>query len=245
MIDRNKIQVFPTATALYHGAAAYWGKIAQVAIEEAGAFHVALAGGNTPKGLYQLLAKEPYKSQVDWSRVYVYFGDERHVPKDHPDSNYRMAREALLDLVVIPPKQILRVRTELPEPQSTAADYAQVLQSHLPAGGSLDLILLGVGADGHTASLFPETSILTVRDRLVAAVYVEKLGAWRISMTYPALERARRLLFLVTGVDKAPVVARLLTETEGGEFPVQRLRAQGEVHWYLDEDAAREWEMST
>jgi 6-phosphogluconolactonase len=240
----DKIQVFPTKAALYHGAAEYWGKIAKVAIEQAGAFHVALSGGRTPGGLYQLLASEPYASQVDWSRVYIYFGDERYVPMDHLDSNYRMARETLLDLVPIPPKQILRVQTELPDPQLAAANYAQVLQSSLPEGGCLDLVLLGVGSDGHTASLFPETSILTVYDRLAAAVYVEKLSAWRISMTYPTIEMARQILFLVTGVDKAPVVAHVLTEQpEGRNLPVRRLRAKGEVNWYLDADAAREWEM--
>jgi 6-phosphogluconolactonase len=239
----DKIQVFPTKTALYYGAAEYWKKIASLAIERTGAFHVALAGGSTPRGLYQLLASEPYVSQVDWRRVYIYFGDERYVPMDHPESNYRMARETLLDLVPIPPKQILRIRTDLSDPQLAAANYAQVLQASLPEEGCLDLILLGVGSDGHTASLFPETPILTVYDRLVAAVYVEKLSAWRISMTYPAIEMARRILFLVTGVDKAPVVARILTEPHGKDFPVQRLRARGEVNWYLDADAAHEWEM--
>lgn len=245
MIARDKIEIFPTEAALYQGAAAYWGKIAQAAIEERGAFHVALAGGNTPKGLYRLLAGKSYASQLDWSRVYVYFGDERYVPPDHQDSNYRMARETLLDPVAIPRQQIFRVRTELPDPELAAVDYAQVLRSHLPRGERLDLILLGVGNDGHTASLFPGTSILTVQDRLVAAVYVEKLSAWRISMTYPAIERSRRVLFLVTGVDKAPVVARLLAEPEGKSFPVQRVRAQGEMSWYLDAGAVGEWERKT
>jgi 6-phosphogluconolactonase len=239
----DKIQIFPTKAALYHGAAEYWGKIARLAIEQRGAFHVALAGGNTPKGLYQLLASKPYISQVDWSRVYIYFGDERYVPMDHPDSNYRMAREALLDLVPIPPQQILRIQTEFSDPQLAADNYTRLLQSSLPEGICLDLILLGVGSDGHTASLFPETSILAVRNRLVAAVYVEKLSAWRISMTYPVIERARQILFLVTGVDKAPVIARVLAGPQGRDFPVQRLQAKGEVHWYLDADAAYEWEM--
>jgi 6-phosphogluconolactonase len=154
-----------------------------------------------------------------------------------------MARGTLLDLVPIPPQQILRIQTELSDPQLAADNYAQVLRSSLPKGICLDLILLGVGSDGHTASLFPETSILMVHDRLVAAVYVEKLSAWRISMTYPVIERARQILFLVTGVDKAPVIARVLSEPQGRNFPVQRLQAKGEVHWYLDAGAAREWEM--
>src|SRR5699024_8751342 len=157
-------------SALNHGAAAYWRERANMAIEQTGAFHVALAGGSTPKGLYHLLASEPYVSQVDWGRVYIYFGDERYVPMDHPDSNYRMARETLLDRVPIPPRQVFRVRTELSDPQLTAVDYAQVLHSSLSEGSGIDLILLGVGSDGHTASLFPETSILALRDRLVAAV---------------------------------------------------------------------------
>lgn len=238
------IRVFPTSAALYHSAAEYWVRMAKKAIERAGAFHIALAGGSTPKGLYQLLAAEPYASQVDWRRVHVYFGDERYVPRDHPDSNYRMAREALLDSIAIPPEQVLRIQTEFPEPELAAADYAQVLQSHLPEGEKFDLILLGLGTDGHTASLFPETPILAVRDRLVAAVYVKKLKAWRISMTYPAVEKARQVLFLVIGVDKAAVVARVLSPSADKTLPAQHLQAEGEVNWYLDAEAACKWEVT-
>ncbi|BAW80444.1 6-phosphogluconolactonase [Candidatus Nitrosoglobus terrae] len=238
----DKIQVFLTKSALYHGAAEYWGKIARLAIEQRGAFHVALAGGNTPKGLYQLLASEPYVSQIDWKRVYIYFGDERYVPMDHPDSNYRMARESLLDLVPIPPQQILRIQTEYPDPKLAADSYTQMLKSSLPEGEHFDLVLLGVGSDGHTASLFPGTSILTERNRLVAEVYVEKLNTWRVSITYPVIEKARQVLFLVAGIDKAPVIACILSEPQGRDFPAQRLQAEGEVHWYLDTDAAHEWE---
>lgn len=238
----DKIQVFPTAEALYQGAAERWILAAREAIRQTGAFHVALSGGSTPKGLYQLLASDPYASRIDWSRVHVYFGDERCVPMDHPESNYRMAREALLDAVPVPPGQVFRIRAELPDPESVAADYGQTLQSRLPEGNQLDLILLGVGTDGHTASLFPGTSILAVRDRLAAAVYVEKLSAWRISMTYPAIEQARQVLFLVSGAAKAPVIASILSAPEGSIFPVQGLRAAGEVNWYLDRAAAHEWE---
>lgn len=238
----DKIQVFPTAEALYQGAAERWTLAAREAIGQAGAFHVALSGGSTPKGLYRLLASDPYASQIDWGRVHVYFGDERCVPMDHPQSNYRMAREALLDAVPVPSGQVFRIRTELPDPESVAADYGQTLQSCLPKDNRLDLILLGVGTDGHTASLFPGTAILTVRDRLAAAVYVEKLSAWRISMTYPAIEQARQILFLVSGAAKAPVVASVLSAPEGGTFPVQGLRAAGEANWYLDRVAAHEWE---
>ncbi|ABA57843.1 6-phosphogluconolactonase [Nitrosococcus oceani ATCC 19707] len=238
------IQVFPTPAALYHSAAEYWVRTAKRAIERAGTFHIALAGGSTPRALYQLLATEPYAGQIDWRRIHVYFGDERYVPRDHPDSNYRMAREALLDSVAIPPEQILRIQTEFPEPELAADDYAQVLQSHLPEGEIFDLILLGLGADGHTASLFPETPILTVRDRLAAAVYVKKLKAWRISITYPAVEKARQILFLVTGADKAAVVTHVLSPSADKTLPVQHLQAQGEVSWYLDAEAARKWEVT-
>lgn len=238
----DKIQVFSAAEALYQGAAERWVLLANAAIRQTGAFHVALAGGSTPKGLYQLLASESYARQIDWSRVHVYFGDERYVPMDHPESNYRMAWTALLDSVPIPAGQVFRIRTELSDPEAAAADYAQALQAHLPEGNALDLILLGVGTDGHTASLFPGTSILTVRDRLAAAVYVEQLSTWRISMTYPAIEQARQILFLVSGAAKAPVIASILAATEDRAFPVQGLHAVGEVNWYLDRAAAREWE---
>ncbi|CAB1275987.1 6-phosphogluconolactonase [Candidatus Nitrosacidococcus tergens] len=238
----DRIRVFPTQSDLYQGAADYWKEVANSAISQKGSFHVALSGGNTPKGLYKLLASTPYIDEIDWTRVYIYFGDERYVPMDDKDSNYRMARESFLDQIPTPPYQVFRIPTEDPNPQVSANSYAELLKNYLP-DNKFDLILLGVGADGHTASLFPHTSILEIHDRLVAAVYVEKLSTWRVSITYPLIEQAHQVLFLAAGIDKSPVIANILKNPEGRDYPIQLLlQAKKEVFWYLDKQAAQVWE---
>ncbi|CAH9018493.1 6-phosphogluconolactonase [Candidatus Nitrosacidococcus sp. I8] len=239
----DRIRVFPTQSDLYKGAADYWKEVANLAISQKGSFHVALSGGNTPKGLYKLLANTPYINEIDWQKVYIYFGDERYVPMDDKESNYRMARESFLDQIPIPPYQIFRIPTEDPNPQVSADSYAELLKNYLPDQSKFDLILLGVGSDGHTASLFPHTSILEVRDRLVAAVYVEKLNTWRISITYPLIEQAHQVFFLASGIGKSLVIANILKNLEGKDYPIQLLlQAKEEVVWYLDKQAAQAWE---
>lgn len=217
-------------------------EIACEAIAQRGAFRIALAGGNTPRGLYRCLAAPSHTSRIDWTRVHIYFGDERCVPLDHPDSNYRMAREAMLDRVPIPSSQVHPLCQTPQEPEDDAARYARLLDEQLPATADgmpvFDLILLGLGSDGHTASLFPGTPILDERSRSVAAVHVPKLDSWRVSLTLPVLDHARRLLFLVAGGDKAAMVEQVLGPANGEPVPVQRIQARGEVEWHLDADAA-------
>lgn len=210
--------------------------LADAAIAARGCFHLALAGGNTPRRLYERLAEH---ENVEWNRWEIWFGDERCVPPDHADSNYRMARETLLARVAIPASQIHPMITGTDfTPERVAADYADALTAHLPLHAGwpiLDAVLLGLGPDGHTASLFPGTPILDALDTPVAAVRVPRLAAWRISLTLPVLEHARHLLFVVEGAGKSDMLARLARGPAADEAPLPAERVSGpNAEWYLD-----------
>lgn len=204
-------------------------------------FSLALAGGRTPRRLYELLATSSRSARLPWSRVQIFFGDERTVAPDHADSNYGMARAALFDHVPIPPQNIHRIEAEDPDPAAAARRYEAALRQYFGTADPpcFDLILLGLGTDGHIASLFPDTAILTETDHLAAAVWVPKLDTWRISLTYPVINHARQVWLLVAGADKAAVVADVLgPAARPGRHPVQRLDPAGTLTWYLDRAAA-------
>ncbi|BDG10032.1 6-phosphogluconolactonase [Anaeromyxobacter paludicola] len=209
------------------------------AVAARGAFTLALAGGTTPRRLYALLAAEPFRGRVPWDRTQVFFGDERPVPPDHPDSNYRMAREALLDHV--PVAGVHRIRGEDP---AAAERYEEELRRWfgIPPGGApprLDLALLGLGADGHTASLFPGSLALDERVRWVVSPFVARLGSRRTTLTLPVLDRARAVIFLVSGGEKAPALARALAPAPGDEpLPAARVQPAGGALWIADHAAA-------
>ncbi|HKG48095.1 MAG TPA: 6-phosphogluconolactonase [Pyrinomonadaceae bacterium] len=196
---------------------------------------VALSGGSTPKLMYQILADQ-FRAQVPWSNIHFFWSDERHVAPDHPDSNYRMANEALLSHVQ---SNVHRIESEKPNAAEAAGDYEQTLmqvtKQTLPR---LDLILLGLGTDGHTASIFPGSEVLHKTRRLVTAPWVEKLQTHRITMTLPLINNATSVVFLVSGAEKAEIVKEVL---EGeNKYPAQAVKpTQGELIWMLDEDAAR------
>ncbi len=202
-------------------------------------FAVALAGGTTPRRAYALLAQEPRRSSVHWDSVRFYFGDERCVPPDDPESNYRTARIALLDPIGAPPEHVYRMRGEI-EPQAAALEYARVLRDTLDDAPQLDLCMLGMGADGHTASLFPGEDPLTDDDALVRAVYAASLDMWRITFTPKVINNAREVLFGVGGVQKA---SALHAVREGAHDPT-RYPAQvvephaGRLLWLVDAAAA-------
>lgn len=211
---------------------------------DAGTARVALSGGSTPRALFRLLARDQFASQIGWTAVEVFWGDERTVPPDHLDSNYRMARETLLEHVPIPEGHIHRMRGEI-DPVEAAIEYEGVLTSIFPGADAqhpprLDLILLGLGVDGHTASLFPRTSALAVRNRLVVANPVPQQQTVRLSLTVPVLLAAHTVLFLVSGADKASAVHRAIEdEWNPIETPSQYLRhAEGRVIWMLDDASA-------
>lgn len=229
-----RIEIAPDPEALARVAAS---EIARRAAAAPGRFSLALAGGSTPRRTYELLAAAPRREEVPWARVEVFFGDERCVPPDSPDSNYGMARRALLDLVPVPASSVHRIRGEEPDPEGAAAAYEEELRSALGAGG-LDLALLGMGPDGHVASLFPGSDALAETRRLARAVVAPASPARRITLTLPALAASGAVIFLVAGAEKAERVAEVL----GGRapwLPAARVHpAGGDALWLLDAAAA-------
>lgn len=231
------------AEAVAQEAARRWAQIAQAAVNEKGAFNIALSGGSTPAILYRLMASEPWINQAPWSRTAVFWGDERRVSPSHADSNYRMAREHLLDHVPIPPPQVFRMPSE-GLAGNDARTYEQELRQHFGLGPHdwprFDLILLGMGTDGHIASIFPGTRAVSDRSNMVLVYEVPQLHAERMTLTVPVINQARNVLFLVTGEDKASIVQSVL---EGGQrsstYPAQAVRpVDGDAVWLLDSAAA-------
>lgn len=245
MTTRHGLRLFDTIDDLSRAAAELVARLAQEAVQRHGRFTVALAGGSTPKRLYRLLAEETrWRDAIPWSDVHVFWGDERHVPPTHADSNFRMADEALLSRVPIPPSHINRIVTEDPHADAAATAYERTLRDVFALTESqcvsFDLMLLGMGADGHTASLFPGSSALDERTRLVVAPWVERFGAYRITLTPPVLASARATAVLVSGLEKAVVLHEVLEGPFRPEcFPIQCLRAStGAVTWFIDALAA-------
>ncbi|MFQ5990071.1 MAG: 6-phosphogluconolactonase [Candidatus Methylomirabilales bacterium] len=227
-------------------AAALFVRLAHEAVLSTGWFAVALSGGSTPRALYALLISDQFRPQVPWQHVHVFWGDERCVPPDHPESNYRMVREVLLDQAPIPAQNIHRMPAERADHSSAAAAYAQTLQAFfdVPAGAlpCFHLILLGMGEDGHTASLFPGTAALAETERLVVANYVEKLGTHRLTLTVPVINHAANVAFVITGSAKASVLKKVLKgEHEPHRLPSQLIRPEkGQLVFIVDHAAAKE-----
>lgn len=236
-----EIVVLPDAAAVAREAARRFVDSALAAVESQGRFSVALSGGSTPGALYRLLAEPPYREQIPWEAVHLFWGDERCVPPSDPGSNYRLAHETLLAHVPIPPQNVHRVRGEL-EPEAAARAYERELQDFFCGPKTrFDLILLGLGSDGHTASLFPASQALDETERpalAVEAVYEDR-PALRVTLTLPVLNSARQVWFLVTGGGKAGIVQAVL-KGPPGRFPAQRIRpTAGQLAWLLDGDAAQ------
>ena len=241
MTSAREIQIFPDTSALFHGAAVLFAEQAQSAIRQHGRFTVALSGGSTPKSLYGLLAKN---ASLPWDNVFFFFGDERHVPPTDPESNYRMARESILSKIPVPAANVFRVPAENPDANQAAASYEQALRDFFqtPPGGFpvLDLVLLGMGPDGHTASLFPGSQALGEKSRWVVSNWVEKFKTNRITLTLPVLDNASAVMFLVSGRDKAAVLREVLEGTQPGtQFPSKLIRPEhGRLVWMVDQAAA-------
>ena len=234
---RPHIRVLRNEEALYWAAAERFVELGVQAIADHGTFHVALAGGSTPQGMYSLLATPDFSRRLDWSRVHLYFGDERMVSPDHEQSNFRMVRISLLDRLAEQPAAVHRIASEL-TPEQAAAAYAETLQQRLPDSG-FDLVLLGMGPDGHVASLFPGSDALNKRKVSTAAVYVPKLDSWRVTLTLPVLNKAHHLIVLVSGSRKADVLRHVLRDiNDAMPLPVQLLRPAGTQEWLLDAAAA-------
>ena len=242
--SQRDIHVYPTSQALLEAAAQHLLDHARQAIAARNACTLALAGGSTPKGLYSRLAAPPFQSQLDWTKVRFFWGDERHVPPDHTDSNYRMAREALLSRLPVSMAQVHRVPSELPDAQTAADQYEAELRKQFgvsaPDVPRFDFILLGMGPDGHTASLFPGTPSVHATRRLVAAPWVEELQTSRITFTPALLNHARQVTFLICGQAKAEALHAVLEGPfQPDALPAQIIRPQtGTLTWFVDQEAA-------
>jgi 6-phosphogluconolactonase len=236
-----EIEVFPDKDALVRAAAERFVAIAAETSRARGRCLVALSGGSTPKPLYELLASPSHAARVDWSRLHLFWGDERCVPPDHPDSNYRMTREALIDRVPIPAPNVHRIRGE-DEPQAAADAYDRLLRDVFGGGDaparSFDLALLGMGPDGHTASIFPGTAATTEARRWAMAVHVEHPHEmWRVTLTTVVLNATANVTFLVAGADKAARLREAVRDDGGPRppLPAQLIKpAHGELRWMVD-----------
>lgn len=236
---RGQVRLCRDAAALSQAAAVYFAEAATQAVSMRSRFAVALSGGSTPKSLYSLLAGDEFRGRIPWAQTHFFWGDERCVPPDDPQSNYRMTREALLSRVPVPAANIHRMRGEDPDPQQAARRYEDELRAFFgQEPPRFDLVLLGLGEEGHTASLFPGSPALEERERLVAAPYVEKLRAYRLTLTLPALNAAERVGFLVSGEKKRAILAQVLYGIATPPVPAQRVRPrQGTLLWFIDAQA--------
>lgn len=238
------IKVFPNIEELNNFAAEKFVEIANDAINsERNSFAVVLAGGSTPKSLYKLLSSEKFKDKIDWKKVFFFFGDERNVFPDSDESNFKMANENLFETLKVSQSNIFRWKTELLNVEIIAENYSESISKFLKLKNEFpkfDLILLGMGADGHTASLFPFTDALRETVKIAIENYVEKLDSMRLTLTFPVINNARNIMFLVKGADKAETLRDVLE----GEFQPEKLPSQsvkptnGNLFWLCDGESA-------
>lgn len=237
----RSIDVLASAADVFQAAAEEFVNLGRIAIGAQGRFAVALSGGSTPKALYSLLAAK--YANFAWDRVFLFFGDERHVPPTDPESNYKMVNEALLSKIAIPPANVFRVPAENPDADLAALNYEKQLREFFALKPNefprFDLILLGMGPDGHTASLFPDSKALDENSRLVVANWVAKFNTYRITLTFPVINHAAEAMFMACGADKADMVHQILEGRATPPLPSQRVQpTDGKLLWMLDELAA-------
>jgi len=243
-----EVQVLAEPKQLSRAAAEEFVRLSTAAVQARGIFTVALAGGSTPKSLYSLLAGKAFRARVPWTKTQFFWGDERHVPPDHADSNYRMAHQAMLSKVSVPAENVHRIRSENRDAGRVAEEYEAELRNFFSSRGLLtgglprfDLILLGMGPDGHTASLFPGTHAVRESERWVAAPWVDKFQTYRVTLTPPVINTAACILFFVAGAEKAETLRAVLEgPKETDRYPSQIIRpTNGTLRWLVDRPAAR------
>jgi 6-phosphogluconolactonase len=239
MSDRGEMHVYRDGPAVARALADFFVANAGLAMAERGAFRVALSGGNTPRATYQLLGQEPLRNEISWSDVFIYFGDERCVPPTDEQSNYRMVQRTLLELVPIPPANVHRIRGEI-DPGLAANEYGSILRADMGDAPHFDLMLLGLGEDGHTASLFPVPAPDTEDEALVRAVYSDSQIMWRVTMTPKVINMSRSIVFAVEGAEKAQILAHVYEGPRDPlKYPAQIVQpASGRLSWFVDELAA-------
>ncbi|CAN5248120.1 6-phosphogluconolactonase [soil metagenome] len=239
------IKVFPNIEELNRFASEKFIEIGNEVIEKYGRFTVVLAGGSTPKSLYQLLASDRFKDKIEWSKVFFFFGDERNVLPDNAESNFRMANENLFEPLQIPSENIFRWQTKIPNIRKIAQDYEEKIvkffklrENEIP---KFDLIFLGMGDDGHTASLFPFTKALHETEKLAVENWVKKFNNWRFTLTLLTINNAENVIFLVSDASKSKILRDVLEgESEHDKFPSQIIKPKkGNLYWLIDEKAAR------
>jgi 6-phosphogluconolactonase len=240
-VTNRQIIICRDTDELSRQAAEQFVALARQAIVAHGRFRVALSGGSTPKALYSTLATAEFNSQLEWRQIHLFWGDERCVAPDHAESNFRMVKESLLSKIVIPAENVHRMIGEF-EPAAAAAAYeTELRQFFLLSAEQLprfDLILLGLGEDGHTASLFPHSSALNETERWVATTYVEKLDAHRLTLTFPVINNAAQITFLIAGQSKAAIV-KAIRNASVGDYPATRIEpVKGHLCWFITQDAA-------
>ena len=234
----NKIIISSTAKQTIEKAGDIFLESYEQSIRKQGYFSVVLSGGHTPKPLYEHLSRV---DKIQWDKVHIFWGDERLVPPDHPDSNYGMAYASLLSKISIPDENIFRIKGEL-SPEDAANDYQKTLNKYFDAHEKkFDLLLLGMGPEGHTASLFPGTDALLESTRWVVPNFVPKLNAWRITLTFPAILSARKIIVLITGSEKAEILKTVLEgDKANDQIPIKRiLSTKNEVLWIADQQAGK------
>jgi 6-phosphogluconolactonase len=239
MTDRGAMQIYPDPAALARALADLFVSTGRAAISERGSFHVALSGGNTPRAGYELLAQPPLRDEISWQNVHIYFGDERCVPPTDDRSNYAMAKHAFLDAVGIPKANVHRIVGEI-DPGHAANEYASLLRAVFGSLPHLDLVLLGIGPDGHTASLFPGSSPVIDDDALVRAVYAQSQEMWRVTITPKVINSARTVAFAVEGTDKAKILPTIYRgPIDTVKYPAQIVAPNpGQLIWLVDDSAA-------
>ncbi len=237
---KPRLHIYPNKTALVTATAEMIVTTISEAIRLRGKCAIALSGGSTPREVYAKLAQKSFHARIDWPRVHWFWGDERMVPPEHEESNYRMTRETLFAHVSVSAGNVHRIKGEL-TPRQAAQDYREALDAFFKEEEKVfDLILLGLGEDGHTASLFPETTALHETTQSVTEVFVPKLDKWRVTLTLPVLNQGRKVIFLVAGKSKAEIVAGVLGLPQPEmKWPASLVRPHsGELHWWLDAEAA-------
>jgi 6-phosphogluconolactonase len=236
----KQVSVFPDIDELSRAAAQRFASLSEAAIRSHGRFATALSGGSTPRRLYSLLGSSPYRENIEWNKVHIFWADERCVAPSHEASNYELVADVMLSRVAVPEEHIHRIHGE-EGPRQAAAAYEEELHRFFAAspGPIFDLVLLGVGVDGHTASLFPGSAELQEKSRDVVAVYREKPDIDRVSLTLPVLNRAANVLFLVAGNDKADIVYEVLKSGNEKQYPAGLVQpVDGILSWFIDEAAA-------
>lgn len=241
--EHGNLKVFDDVNALVNDLSTQFIALCRKSVNDHGFFTVALSGGSTPKFLYQNLAMKPYRDEIPWNKVLFFWSDERCVAHDNLESNYLLAYQNLLSKVPVPSKNIFRTEGQEINPENSAAQYEETIKKKVPLKNGFpvfDLILLGLGPDGHTASLFPGSSALKETQKIVAANFVEKFDSWRLTFSYPALNQAQNVFFMVAGNEKAEVMTEIFKTGSTQSFPAQLVRpTNGNLEWYVDREAAR------